>query len=169
MEKATSKRAAPSGKDLAFEAGGVVGIEIIDKGRVCRLEVQLGALTCEPIFFLRVVVRAIPLDSRGPGLYFFGCLGSAVAIEPVDDFVIGGARTQELFNFVVLYSFELEEHLVERTGVVVFAGGTFNRGSAFINHACHQRVAGEPIAGASRRFFREIFRGSHNYISIGRH
>ena len=52
----------------------------------------------------------VVLDSRGPGLYFFGCLRCAVAIEPGDNLLVGCARAQVNWLLVAQQRRDCEGH-----------------------------------------------------------
>jgi len=142
---------------LAFETGQVVGFEVIDEGGSLGVDAERGALTDEPISPFGVFVGVIALDSASPCLDFFRGLGSAVAVEPGENLPVGGTGCDELFDVVGVDLLESEEHLVERTGVMVFSHDASEVGAAFIDHAGHDRVVAEMVARAARWFFCEVF------------
>ena len=70
-----------------------------------------------------------------------------MTVEPGDDLLVSGTRSEQLLDFIGLDALELEEHLIKRAGVMIFANGALNIGTSFIDHACHQRVAAETSRG----------------------
>ena len=85
-----------------------------------------------------------------------------MAVEPGDDLLVGGTRSEQLLDFIGLDALEFEEHLIKRAGVVIFANVALNIGSSLVDHAGHQRVAAETVAGAAGWFFGQSFCSIHD-------
>src|SRR5271165_3839394 len=145
-----------------LETGSVIRLEIIHQGRALWLETQPGAFLGKPVPLFRIVVGTIAFDSIRPCLDFFGRPRRAMAIEPGDDLLVGGTRSEQLLDFIGLDALELEEHLIKGAGVVIFANGALNIGTSLVDHAGHQRVAAETVAGAARWFFGQSFCSIHD-------
>jgi hypothetical protein len=151
---------------LFLETDAIVRLHVVSERAFRWVEPQLRAFAIEPFSFLGVAMRIVRFDPVGPRLHLSRALGGAMFVEPSQDFFIAGAGLQHSFDVVSLDSFEIEQALIERTGVMIFTDGPIDGRAAFINHSRHQGIIAESCPRAPRSFFRQVFCSWHRFLLL---
>ena len=154
---------------LADKADAVVGFEPIERGVGFWIEHELGAALNEVGATLRIFHRTAGFHFIRPCFDFGGRFRLAVGLQPdADVFIIFGGLNGGL-KLLAVDSLETEEHVVQRTIVMIFAQRACQAGAAFVNGTAGDHESGDAFARAVRGLFCQVSgddRSAHNFIVL---
>ena len=143
-------------RGLAFEARAVVRFEPVERGALLRVQSELGAFSMKKARFLRILHRAAGLHFVRPGFDFHRRFLRAVGLQPGADVFVIFRGLNGGFELAAVDALETEEHVVQRTIVMIFAERSRDAGAAFVNGAAGDGKSGDAFARAVRSLFGQV-------------
>jgi hypothetical protein len=137
----------------AFKACAVVLVEPVERRARFRIQSELGTILNEVGALFWVIHHAFSLNSVRPGLDLSRRPLCAVGLQPIPDLFISFRSSNDCFELLAIDSLEAEEHVVQRTIVMIFTERPGQAGAAFVNGPTRD---GEP-ADAFTRAVRSLF------------
>jgi len=131
----------------------IVRFEPVERGVHLRIEPQRGTAFDEERALFWVLHRAAGFRFIRPGFDFSRRLGRAVGLQPGADLLIIRRSLHGGFELLAGNALEAEEHIVQRTIVMIFAQRSRQAGAALIDGAAGDGEPGEAFARAVRGLF----------------
>jgi len=157
------------GRRLLFEARLIVCLEQIESGACFSNEAEYRAVVNESIPLLVRLHGTAGLHFIGPCFNFRRRLRMTMRKQPCADFFVGLGGFHGGFELLARYAFEREEHVIQRTIVMIFTQGSGCAGSALVYSATGDGKACDTVARAVRSFMSKVEvddGGIHNIIGF---
>lgn len=151
---------------LAAEARAIVRFEPVEGAIRLWIQPELGAVLNEGTATLRIFHRAARFHLIRPGFDFERRFRGAVGLQPGADILIIGRGLNSGFELLAGDALEVEEHIVQRTIVMIFAQRPRQAGATFVNGTADDRESGQALARAVRGLFGQVSGdngGIHNF------
>ena len=143
-------------RGVAFETRAVIRFEPVERAGLLRVQSEFGAVLDEEGAFFRVFHRAARFHFIRPSFDFCRRFRRTVGLQPSADVFVIFRGLNGGFEVIAVDAFETEEHVVQRTIVMIFAQLARDAGAAFIRGALGDGESGDAFARAVRRLFGQI-------------
>jgi hypothetical protein len=150
---------AESNKDLhglAAKTLAVIRFKPVERCVRFRIQSELGAVLNEVSALFRILHQAAGFHFIRPRFDFSRRLFRAVGLQPSADIFIIFRGLNGGFELAAINALETEEHVVQRTIIMIFAECTCEAGAAFVNSAAGYRESGDTFARAVRGLFGQV-------------
>ena len=145
----------------------VVDFQPLERCGFRGIEAEFLDLFAKEIAFFRMIVEAACLDLVSPMVDFVRRLLFARLMKPFDDFMVACALLDLRSEIVAFYTFETEEHVIERTIEVIFANISTYLGATLINRAAKDCVTANANARTAWGLFPQIFSSDFLFHVLG--
>ena len=134
-----------------------------------RIQSELGAVLNEVSALFWILHRAVSFHCIRPSLDLSRCPFCAVGLQPAPDLFICLRNSNGRFELFSIDSLEAEQHVVQRTIVMIFTERSSQAGAAFVHGPARDGESADAFARAVRGLFGQVSVNdgcAHSFVSF---